>query len=93
MNVESRLETLRHYQILWSSNSPGFKTGFAIIDRPLIVNTELDTVVLKLTSRSMFSSENMIGYRGPRLWVDYLEGALKGGLQSISTCVSSIPAP
>lgn len=67
INVESRLETLRYYQVLWPSNSPGFKTGYSIIDRPLIVNPERDTLVLKPTSRLLFFSRGSTSYDGPRL--------------------------
>lgn len=105
INQESRYETLRHYQIVWPHEYPGFNSMSPVLDCPLIIDTDKDTIVLKSRTDSDImqytfvptpnQTAQRIAHRlprtpleianleGPRLWTDYLDSALKGGLKSI----------
>ncbi|KAF8863000.1 hypothetical protein BDZ45DRAFT_798628 [Acephala macrosclerotiorum] len=87
VNVESRTETLRHYQILYQSDAPGFNSSTKKYDRPLCINPKADTVMLSTDS----FSESRRGMYGPPLqmrvtftnWMAYLDNSLSGGLKSL----------
>lgn len=80
INQESRSETLKHYQVVFKSDSTAFKGYEPFAERPFCFNSRIDSVYI--TFGSLHGGTN---YRRFDTWMDYLNAQLPGGTNSIQS--------
>ncbi|KUJ06791.1 uncharacterized protein LY89DRAFT_743429 [Mollisia scopiformis] len=82
INHESRIETLTHYQIFYRSDVGDIEPLAEPYDRPLCVNTTLDTLVLPV-DLALLGCESEYYKSEYTAWMTYLDNNLDGGLKSV----------
>ena len=80
INQESRAETLKHYSIVFKSDSRCFNGYEPFAERPFCFNPAIDSVYI--TFGSLDGGTN---YRRFDVWIEYLNTQLPSGVNSIQS--------